>query len=134
DVLAHVVAWLRHLTDVPDIHPGAIPDARQLLGEDPGIGVQRAVHPVVLDQLRVVGPRRRCGGIGHGGGHASTLFSRSSVVVTSCFCAHRTSRNFCTLPVGVVGKSLAARKSTRLGTLNRASFSLHNAITSSAVI
>src|ERR1700756_224800 len=50
EAFSHVVAGLGHFGLVTDENPTAIPDLVELLGEDRRVGVQRAVHPVTLDQ------------------------------------------------------------------------------------
>src|ERR1700679_4157219 len=64
-------------------------------------------------------------------GFYSMLNSVTDGVSVALSCCTR--RNFWTLPVGVVGRSSASEKTTRLGTLNRASFARQIASTSASV-
>ena len=50
--LAHVVTRLADFAFVADEYPCAVPDFLKFFGEDGRIGVERAVHLVVLDQGR----------------------------------------------------------------------------------
>jgi hypothetical protein len=63
------VAGPGDLAVVPHEHPAAVEDALHLLGEDAGVGVERGVDPIVLDQRFVVDLLIGEGGVGlrHGG-------------------------------------------------------------------
>ncbi|MCY1283178.1 hypothetical protein D9M68_696140 [compost metagenome] len=50
DRLQNEIVRIGHLADMPDVDPGAIPDLLQFLLEDLLIGIERTMHPVMLNQ------------------------------------------------------------------------------------